>query len=93
MSEDVRKLNNEEEVTVDSPNDFNESENDSVDTKEKKFSFGKIFGIILRGLKIFYEECIRFPWYIVTHPIKGWEEFKREKKGKLWCALFFIACR
>ena len=92
MSEDVRKLNNEEEVTVDSPNDFNESENDSVNTKEKKFSFGKIFGIILRGLKIFYEECIRFPWYIVTHPIKGWEEFKREKKGKLWCALFFIAC-
>ena len=87
----TNELENEETVVQEQPDEFDSSEvND--DKSEKKFTFKKLLMLILRGLKIFYQECIKFPWYIVTHPIKGWEEFKREKRGKLWCALFFIAC-
>lgn len=57
----------------------------------KKTTFKDILHAILKGLKIFKEECISFPLYIMAHPIKGYDEFKRDKKGKLWVALFFMA--
>ncbi len=34
---------------------------------------------------------MRFPWYIVTHPIDGFYDMKFEKKGRLKVALVFIA--
>lgn len=61
-------------------------------TTTKKTTFKDVLHVILKGLKIFKEECISFPLYIMAHPIKGYDEFKRDKKGKLWVALFFLAC-
>ena len=92
MSEDVKKLNNETQDSNITTEENVDIDVNQEDVNEKKFTFKKLGLFLLKLLKIFYEECIRFPWYIVTHPIKGFEEFKREKKGKLWCSLFFIAC-
>ena len=67
-------------------NDFDEEA-----PEEKKFDFRKILMVILKGLKYFWAETVKFPAYIITHPLKGFEEFKREKRGKIWVAIFFIA--
>lgn len=56
-----------------------------------KAFFGKIGRGILKGLKIFKNEFITYPLYILSHPIKGFDDFKREKKGKLWVAFVFMA--
>ena len=56
----------------------------------KKTTFKDVLHLILKGLKIFKQECISFPLYILAHPVKGFDEFKREKKAKLWVALFFL---
>ena len=31
-----------------------------------------------------------FPFYILTHPIKGYEDFKLEKKGEMYVAIFYV---
>ncbi|HPX71576.1 MAG TPA: YIP1 family protein [Acholeplasmataceae bacterium] len=41
-------------------------------------------------IKTFFNDTFKFPFYILLHPIKGFEEFKREKKGKLYVALFYL---
>jgi|SRR5690554_4679797 len=41
-------------------------------------------------LKYFYEEFIKFPAYLLSHPLKGFEEFKREKRAKMSVAITFI---
>jgi hypothetical protein len=41
-------------------------------------------------LKKIFDEYIRFPAYILSHPFDGYEEFKRYKKGKLGVAIVFI---
>ncbi|MGD9605078.1 MAG: Yip1 family protein [Bacilli bacterium] len=41
-------------------------------------------------LKFVYEEFIRFPTYILVHPLKGYDFFKREKKAKMSVALIFV---
>lgn len=56
----------------------------------KKTTFKDVLHIILKGLKIFKQECILFPLYILAHPVKGFDEFKRDKKAKLWVAFFFM---
>lgn len=37
-----------------------------------------------------YNEYIRFPLYIVFHPFDGFDELKREKRGKVSVAVTFI---
>ena len=48
----------------------------------KKDSFIKVVGSKLRQLgKFIVDDCIKFPAYILAHPLKGFEEFKRYKRG------------
>ncbi len=60
-------------------------------TVVKKESF---FQVVLRKLKqlgkFILDECIKFPLYILSHPLKGFEEFKRYKRGKMSVALIFL---
>lgn len=93
----------ESELSVDEveeDNDFEEEKSESneqdefdeeAQPEEKNFDIRKILMIILKGLKYFWTETVKFPAYIITHPLKGFEEFKREKRGKIWVAIFFIA--
>lgn len=37
-----------------------------------------------------YYDYFKFPLYILTHPIAGFDELKREKKGKVKVAIVFI---
>ena len=60
-------------------------------TVVKKESF---FQVVLRKLKqlgkFILDECIKFPLYLLSHPLKGFEEFKRYKRGKMSVALIFL---
>lgn len=59
----------------------------NTDTNNKTSFWTKV----KNGLKYFYAEFIKFPGYILAHPIKGFDEFKRENRGKWSVALTFIA--
>ncbi len=52
------------------------------------------FQTVLKYLKKLWrfivDDCIKLPTYILTHPLKGFEEFKRYKKGKMSVALVFL---
>ena len=50
----------------------------------------KVWTKIVQLLKFVREEMIRFPKYILIHPLKGWEEFKRYGKGKMSVAITFV---
>ena len=50
----------------------------------------KILEKISTFLKFVWTEVIKFPAYILTHPLKGFEEFKRYKRGKLSVAISFV---
>lgn len=62
--------------------------------KQQKSSFkGKVKNIlcvIKNALKKFYDEVFRFPCYILSHPVQGWQEFKQEKRGKIGVAITII---
>mgnify|MGYP003291008235 CR=1 FL=1 len=58
----------------------------STDNKEK-FDWKKI----LNAVKKFGKETWKHPLYIMSHPVQGWEEFKTEKKGKMWVSIFLLA--
>lgn len=67
------------------------SKNLTVSTEEKNDSqIRKIWAKVVKFLKWFKEEFIKFPLFILLHPLKGWEEFKREKRGKMSVALWFV---
>lgn len=53
----------------------------------KKIGF---FEKLKKGLKYFYEEFIKFPAFILAHPIKGFDDFKRDNRGKWSVAITFI---
>lgn len=60
-------------------------------TTSKKESFLQIVWNKLKQLgRFIVDECIKFPLYILAHPLKGFEEFKRYKKGKLSVAIIFL---
>ena len=62
--------------------------------KNKKGGFAskvaKVLGVIKKALKKFYDEVFRFPCYIMSHPVQGWQEFKQEKRGKMSVAITII---
>ncbi len=64
--------------------------NSTEEITNKKFDFKLFFKKILMGLKYFKDNAISFPLYILAHPLKGFDEFKRDKKGKMWVALFLL---
>lgn len=49
----------------------------------KSFNYSGFFNRLL-------EDYIKFPLYILTHPFKGFEDFKIEKKGKFEVAIVYI---
>lgn len=51
--------------------------------KIKSIHYGVIFNQLL-------EDYIKFPLYILTHPIKGYEDFKFENKGKMHVAIVYL---
>lgn len=60
-------------------------------TEEKKESkFRKGWSKVVKFLKWFKEEFISFPLYILFHPLKGFEAFKREGRGKMNVAIWFV---
>lgn len=60
-------------------------ENKVVPTEKKPF-FQKVKNV----LKYILEEYIKFPAYIIVHPVKGYEMFKREKRAKMSVSIVFI---
>ena len=45
---------------------------------------------IKNGLTLFYKDVIKFPIYIITHPIQGYNEFKTDKKAKMYAAISIL---
>lgn len=44
----------------------------------------------LQFLKNVWEDYVKFPIYILTHPFQGFDDFKLEKKGKYHVAITYI---
>ena len=57
------------------------------ETREEEKSVWKK---ILEKVKLFFNETWKHPLYILSHPVQGWEEFKIEKKGKMWVSIFIL---
>jgi hypothetical protein len=47
---------------------------------------------IKRGLAYVFEHFIKFPFYVLTHPIDGYYEMKHESRGLMRVAVFFLLC-
>jgi len=48
------------------------------------------WGKVKKFFRFVYEEGIRFPAYILIHPLKGFDMFKREKRAKASIAISFV---
>ena len=60
-------------------------------TVTKKPSFLQSVLNVFRKLgRFIVDDLIKLPTHILAHPLKGFEEFKRYKKGKLSVALVFL---
>lgn len=58
---------------------------------KKENRFFKVVGQKLKQFgKFLVNDCLKFPAYILAHPLKGFEEFKRYKRGKMSVALIFM---
>ena len=70
---------------------MNENAKNLFSTEEKNDSqIRKFWSKVVKFLKWFKEEFIKFPLFILFHPLKGWDEFKREKRGKMSVAIWFV---
>lgn len=58
---------------------------------DKMEQFVGVMKICGQKIKYFWQETVAFPAYILTHPIKGFTEFKNEKRGKMWVSIFLLA--
>ncbi len=69
-----------------------ENVNNVINNEEvkKESKMKKVWAKIVKFLKYFKKEFISYPFYILFHPIKGFEEFKREKRGKMSVAIFYM---
>lgn len=76
--------------TITNSNKNVQDQNNVEMTENKPSFFAKAWKGFVKFMKMFKKEFISFPLYIMAHPIKGYEEFKREKKGKLWVGLVFM---
>lgn len=56
----------------------------------KMEQFVEIITKVGTKLKYFWKETFSFPAYILTHPIKGYNEFKSEKRGKMWVSISIL---
>ncbi len=56
----------------------------------KMESFVAILKLIGSKIKIFWKEVIAYPWYVLSHPVKGFTEMKTEKKGKMWVSIVIL---
>ncbi len=54
-----------------------------IQSKLRNYDYGQ-------GFKNALEDFFKFPLYILTHPFKGYEDFKYEKKGKYHVAVIYI---
>lgn len=50
----------------------------------------KIIKKVKAKVDIFVNDVIKFPVYIITHPIQGYNDFKVEKKGKMYAAISIL---
>ena len=50
----------------------------------------KILAKIVQFLKFVRDEVIKFPAYILVHPLKGFEEFKRYGRGRTSIGIAFV---
>lgn len=84
-SHTLSSTTSEEEKKID--NSEQNSENDPpTNQKAKKINWKKI----ISKIKGFFHETIGFPLYILTHPVQGFNEFKTDKKGKMWVAIVIL---
>ena len=51
---------------------------ENVQNKKASF-FTKVFNVLKKLGKFIVDDCIKLPTYILCHPLKGFEEFKRYK--------------
>ena len=58
--------------------------------KQKNSFFQVVLKLLKQLGKFIVDDCIKLPAYILAHPLKGFEEFKRYKKGKMSVALLFV---
>lgn len=42
-------------------------------------------------VRTFFRDCFTMPLFLLVHPIRGFDEFKREKKSKGYVAIFYLA--
>lgn len=57
-----------------------------VTSKKRLINMDKVKPV----LRHIYEEYIKFPAYILAHPLKGFDMFKREKRARMSVAISFI---
>lgn len=50
----------------------------------------KVWLKIKHGLKWFNQEFIKFPLYLQSHPVDGFDRFKRDKKAKMSVAIIYV---
>ena len=62
---------------------------ENVQTTKPSF-FKVVLNVLKKTGKFIVDDCIKLPTYILAHPLKGFEEFKRYKKGKISVALIFM---